>query len=86
MQGYKSALKHFYGDKGIRLDSDLDRWLDEFIKGYKKTVAHKKESGVMDMSEGKSSLSYIGYRSICEYMMKIHPTGRGKRVYSLGCI
>jgi hypothetical protein len=76
MQGYKSALKNYYGDRGARLDSVLDNWLDEFIKGYKKAIAQKKESGVMDMSEGKSSLSFIGYRSICEYMMKIHPVGR----------
>jgi hypothetical protein len=76
MQGYKSALGWYYAEHGCRMDPDLDDWLDNFIKGYKKTVAEKKEKGIMKLSEGKSSLRFIGYRHICDFMLSVKPVSR----------
>ena len=76
MQGYKSALGWYYAEHGCRLDSLLDDWLDNFIKGYKKTVAEKKEKGIMKISEGKSSLSFGGYKHICDFMLSMKPIHR----------
>ena len=42
MQGYKSAIAWFYGEKGLSLEPTLNSWCDNFINGYKKTVADKK--------------------------------------------
>jgi len=36
MQGYKSALAWYYGEKGQSLESSLNSWCDNFINGYKK--------------------------------------------------
>lgn len=39
MGGYKSAIKWYYDTKGVRMDDDTDKWIDGFIKGYKKQVS-----------------------------------------------
>ena len=39
MQRYKSAIVWYYAEKGQTLDPLLNSWCDNFINGYKKTVA-----------------------------------------------
>jgi hypothetical protein len=61
MQGYKSALLWLYAESNVIMDKTTDFWLNNFIVGYKKTIATKKEKGVMSITEGKSPLSFVGY-------------------------
>ena len=74
MQGYKSALVWYYGEKGQSLESSLNSWCDNFINGYKKTVADKKLRGVMAISEGKAPLSFSGYSHICRFLVNLVPS------------
>jgi len=74
MQGYKSALVWYYGEKGQSLESSLNSWCDNFINGYKKTVADKKLRGVMAISEGKAPLSFSGYIHICRFLVNLVPS------------
>jgi len=60
MQGYKSAIMWLYKEKNVTMDTKIDNWLNDFIQGYKKTIATKKEKGVMSITEGKSPLSFSG--------------------------
>ena len=76
MQGYKSALKWYYDEKGIEFASDIDKWLDNFIQGYKKIVSEKRRRGIMPITEGKSPISFSGYRCIAETFMLMRPIAR----------
>lgn len=70
MQIFKSALKWWYSENKVRLDKDIEQRLDMLIDGYKKVMAQKKKRGIMDISEGKSPLSYnSGYVEICKALM-----------------
>jgi hypothetical protein len=62
LQGYKSALKNFYSQHKVLFEKDLDKQLDEVIKGYKRLITQKKAAGVMDANEGKLPFSYSGLR------------------------
>ena len=64
MQGYKSAIMWLYKEKNVTMDTKIDNWLNDFIQGYKKTIATKKEKGVMSITEGKSPLSFFGYSNV----------------------
>ena len=75
MQGYKSALKWLYTLRKVVFPDCLDQWLDNFVKGYKKIVAEKKLNGIMELNEGRYSLSFAGYCFLSEVFMKLHPMG-----------
>lgn len=64
MQGYKSALVHLYTTNKQVLDPALNTELESLIKGYKRTVATLKQSGDMEIQEGKEAISFISYRMI----------------------
>ena len=53
MQGYKSTLKWYYAEKEVEFPRDIDKWLDRFIKGYKKIISEKRRLGYMPVSEGR---------------------------------
>ncbi len=63
MQAYKSALMWFHRQHAMAMSPQLISYLDEFLQGYKKTVAEKKSKGVMNIVEGKSPLSFQGIDS-----------------------
>ena len=75
MQGYKSALVWWYTENGFMLDSSINKWCDDFVNGYKKTIADKKQRGVMPIGEGKAPLSFQGYGSICDHLTTESSTG-----------
>lgn len=66
VRGYKSALLWKYNNQKIKLDPALNSELEGLIKGYQRTVATLKQSGDMDIQEGKDALSFIAYRMIAE--------------------
>ena len=69
MQGYKSALGWYYRERNQELSHTISRWIDDFIKGYKKSIADKKSRGVMCITEGKSPLSFGGFARVCIYFV-----------------
>jgi hypothetical protein len=71
MQGYKSALAWYYRKYDRTLNDDINKWIDEFVKGYRKDVADKKSRGVMSITEGKSPLSFGGFCRICMYLVSM---------------
>jgi len=58
------------------MDSSINEWIDTFITGYKKSIANKKNKGIMKMQEGKAPLSFQGYNTLCETFCTIQPQGR----------
>jgi hypothetical protein len=80
MGGYKSALKWHYEENGVLFPTDIDKWCDSFIIGYKKLIADKKERGIMKLKEGKSPLSFSGLILMCTTMVTMLPT-RNKFTY-----
>ena len=70
MQTYKSALVWYHSEKHAVWSIENDRFCENFISGYEKVIAEKKESGVMRMQEGKSHLSWDGYVKICESLIE----------------
>ena len=75
MSGYKSALLWYYGQKKIYMDPEVDKWLNDFVQGYKKTIANKKVKGIMDINEGKSPFSFNGYKFLAHVFMTLTPQG-----------
>lgn len=86
MQGYKSALKHYYEQRGFDFKADdidvantsLDKHLESIIDGYTKNIANKKVTGVMDVVEGKSAISRQGYYALNEKFVKFKPTQKSR--------
>lgn len=84
MQGYKSALKNYHAKHGKRFEAydevpsgkTLDAWCDEFIKGYARIVAQKKQEGIMKVGEGKAELPFGGYRALNERFIRHKPPPR----------
>jgi hypothetical protein len=50
----------------LQLDAGLQTEMDSLIKGYTRTVATLKQTGDMEMQEGKDPLSFIAYRMIAK--------------------
>ena len=75
LQGYKSALKKYYVENSITLETSVDQELDHFIKNYRRLVADKKARGIMSIHEGKSEISFSGYISIADGLRKSKPEG-----------
>ena len=64
VSGYNSAIRSFFKDRKIDMDRDIDTTVKEFLAGYKRRVASLKQNGEMKLQEGKSPISFDGYRLI----------------------
>lgn len=73
MQGYKSALVNYFDQCKVVWTREMDNWVEQFIDGYGKLIAEKKEKGVMAMQEGKNHLQFSAYQEITKYMMSVGP-------------
>jgi hypothetical protein len=63
VNGYKSAILDLYRQSKVK---PIDDMLMETMAGYKRLVAELKQNGEMSMKEGKSPLSFEGYRFIAK--------------------
>jgi hypothetical protein len=52
MQQYKSAIVWYYDEVNARLDPEINKYMNTFVKGYKEIIANKKTRGIMDVTEG----------------------------------
>lgn len=64
VSGYNSAIRSFFKHRRIDMDRNIDTTIKEFLAGYKRKVATLKQNGEMKLQEGKSPISYDGYRLI----------------------
>ena len=67
IQGCKSALLWHYQENDVTMESTLSTWCDDFIKGYKKTVADKKSRGVIVDFLYLLHISYFKENSIADF-------------------
>ena len=52
--GYRSAISDYYKEHGnLVMDASTERWMSQFMAGYKRRVAQAKQDGEMDIMEGK---------------------------------
>ena len=51
MQGYKRALLWLHSENSLLVDASINKWIDEFITAYKKSIAEKKATGIMSIQE-----------------------------------
>jgi hypothetical protein len=81
MGGYKSALKKYYDDRNVAFidpntsteTRSLDKFCDDFLHSYERTIADKKERGIMDINEGKSAIPVEGFRRLNLEFIKFRP-------------
>lgn len=73
MQGYKSAIVNYFQLKQVVWSKEFDNWVEQYIDGYGKLIAEKKEKGVMAMQEGKNHLQFSAYQELTKYMMSVGP-------------
>ncbi len=71
--GFKSSISWLYTEKRKTIAADLDKELNLFMSGYKKTVADMKQSGEMSAFEGKQALSFAGYKLLATTFMQLTP-------------
>ena len=71
--GFKSSISWLYTEKRQTIAADLDKELNLFMSGYKKTVADMKQSGEMSAFEGKQALSFAGYKLLATTFMQLTP-------------
>ena len=64
VSGYNSAIRSFFKNRRMEMDKNADAMIKDFLAGYKRKVASLKQSGEMKLQEGKSPISYDGYRLI----------------------
>jgi hypothetical protein len=63
--GYKSAISDYYKEHGnLVMDASTERWMSQFMAGYKRRVAQAKQDGEMDIMEGKAPLPKNAYRQL----------------------
>lgn len=70
MNGYRNAIKSLYVEERVE-SIDFDTFIKEYMAGYKREVAKKKQIGEMKMSEGRSPLTFEGYRLIAQKALHI---------------
>ena len=61
INGYRNGIKRFLS-QNQQDTKELDDAIKKFLKGYKRTVAKKKEAGEMKSTEGKADFDYKVYR------------------------
>ena len=63
-------------EQGKKLNTEISDWLDEFIIGYKKEIAAKREKGIMKTNEGKAPLTFAGYCEMSRVLATLAPEGK----------
>ncbi len=71
--GFKSAIIWLYTERKQVIDTSLNKQMNLFISGYKKTVGDLKQDGTMSCFEGKRPLSFEGYKLLCSQFFRLAP-------------
>ncbi|KAH9151940.1 hypothetical protein AeRB84_005565 [Aphanomyces euteiches] len=71
VNAYKSAIKYLHRETGVDVPEQLNRLLADYACGYKRKVAQLKDSGEMNVNEGKRPITTQG-QSISYAFVIIH--------------
>jgi hypothetical protein len=74
--GYRSALVWYYKQHNMKLSSELEIALSNYIAGFKRNVADLKQRGLMEIQEGRSPIAFSGYVIVAQAILKHIPHGR----------
>ena len=89
--GFKSAIVWHYTERKQTVDAALNKQMNLFISGYKKSVGDLKQDGKMNCFEGKRPLSFEGYKILCRMLLALGPqpssggNHRGDGTFFMGC-
>lgn len=65
VNNYVSAIKYAHSEADVLLPASTTKKISNFLKGYKREVQEKKETGEMSQLEGKSPLTVGAYTYLC---------------------
>ena len=88
INGYKSAILDLYKDSKEKPSMAIKEMFSDYFDGYKRLVASMKQNGELKMTEGKSPLSFAGYRYLAKkavYQKTDIPVGVFSWVFLLLC-
>ena len=71
IRGYKSALIWYFKEINQHVDADFDQELEKFLAGYRRHIADLKLDSVIPLIEGKSHLSFTGYQTLANQLLKL---------------
>jgi hypothetical protein len=64
MTMYVSVIKFYYRENGIRMSDHMQTYCEDFMQGYRRGIARKKETGIMKNFEGKVPVSMMIYSGL----------------------
>jgi hypothetical protein len=70
LNGYRNSVKSLYVDNRVD-SSEFDEFVGEFLAGYRREIAKKKQIGEIKLTEGRAALAFQGYRLIAEKALSI---------------
>ena len=78
MQSYKSALKWYCKEQGKQMEKEFEATLNQFMAGFRNTIAILKQDGVLPLNEGKSYLTFPAYKHLadCLFLSPNHKSMR----------
>lgn len=73
--GYKSAIVDDWKHRENVIPINIVRVFTKFFKGLRRKLSSLKQNGELKMSEGKSPISFEGYRYLCKVSVKWNDNG-----------
>ena len=68
-----SAITSLHKANRVKVNDDVDVYMKQFVKGYKRTIAEKKQANEYPMMEGKAFLGKDGLTALIEEGIKLGP-------------
>jgi ATP-dependent helicase/DNAse subunit B len=60
----------------VVFDNNTNSYIEQVLRGYKKTIARKKHEGIMPTKEGKKLLEFDAHAAVCRVMVELQPNRR----------
>ena len=68
-----SAITSLHKANRVKVNDDVDVYMKQFVKGYRRTIAEKKQANEYPMMEGKAFLGKDGLTALIEEGIKLGP-------------
>lgn len=68
-----SAITSLHKANRVKVNDDVDVYMKQFVKGYRRTIAEKKQANEYPMMEGKAFLGKDGLTELIEEGIKLGP-------------
>jgi uncharacterized membrane protein YgcG len=68
-----SAITSLHKANRVKVNDDVDVYMKQFVKGYKRTIAEKKQANEYPMMEGKAFIGKDGLTALIEEGVKLGP-------------